>query len=138
MEILKLSRIRQILVTTVGALALGVIGMAAAADEQQQVTTALTHAKIASQQKQLDGVQMHLKHAINCLVGGQGDKAFPDAMNPCKGMGQGAIADASSDTERQTLETALSTAEAGVNSTSFEQAQADAMMVVKTLEQAGS
>lgn len=138
MQILKLSRIRQVLVTSLGALALGVIGLAAAADEQQQVATALTHAKIATQQKQLDGVQMHLKHAINCLVGGQGDKAFPDAMNPCKGMGQGAIADASTDAERQTLQTALDSAEAGVNSTSFDQAHSDAMMVVKTLEQPGS
>lgn len=138
MQILKPYRIRQLLVTTLGALALGVMGIARAADEQQQVATALTHAKIATQQQQLDGVQMHLKHAINCLVGGQGEQAFPNALNPCKGMGQGAIADASSDAERQSLQTALSTAEAGVHSSSFDEAHADAMMVVKTLEQVGS
>jgi len=137
MEISRISRMRTSLASA-GALALCLLGASAAADEQQEVKTALVHATIASQQEALAGVQTHLMHTINCLVGGQGEFAFPDAMNPCQGMGQGAIADASSDEARMTLQTALETAQAGVETESFEEAQADAAAVVKTLKEVGN
>lgn len=82
---------------------------------EQEVTTAITHARLAAQQDSADKVHLHLHHVINCLVGEQGDGFNADAGNPCHGMGNGALNDApKNSTESHKLVRALGTAQSGL------------------------
>jgi len=65
----------------------------AAADPSAELKTAITHAGYSAKQEALQGVTMHLHHALNCLVGSQ-DKRFDAAAgNPCQGQGNGYLPD---------------------------------------------
>ncbi len=59
-----------------------------------EVQTATKHAGFAAQAKEAAGAHKHLQHTINCLVGKDDPAYDPSAEDPCKGQGQGAIADA--------------------------------------------
>lgn len=63
----------------------------------KELKTAITHVGLANEADTPEKVQMHLQHAVNCLVGEQGE-GFDDSVgNPCKGLGQGAIDDVQAD-----------------------------------------
>lgn len=64
-----------------------------AGNVEAQLKTAISHAAFASKADAVDGVTLHLRHVLNCIVGSQ-DKRFDAAAgNPCQGQGSGALPD---------------------------------------------
>ena len=85
--------------------------------------TAARHAEFAAAADNITGVHMHLHHALNCLVGPDGVSFDADAMNPCEGMGNGAIPDSANDAAKQALQKAVRQAESGLSSQDLASAQ---------------
>ncbi len=85
-----------------------------AADAAPQVATAAEHAGYAAASDNIEGVHMHLYHAVNCLVGPDGEGFDANQMNPCQDQGSGAIPDTTDDAKKQALESALATAQGGI------------------------
>lgn len=101
----------------------------------KQVATASAHAGMALGAADLKTAQLHLHHVVNCLVGPSGQGFDAKAGNPCKGMGQGAIADAKGDaTAEARLRAALSQAESGLKASTLDAAHADAQQAMQTLQ----
>jgi hypothetical protein len=96
---------------------------ALAADAAGEIATAATHADLAAGSANLSGVQMHLHHALNCLVGPSGTGFDPKNINPCANSGNGAIPDTSDATKKAALESAADTARAGIAATDLMTAQ---------------
>lgn len=104
-----------------------------------EVSTAHAHALMAQTAKNIAMAHAHLQHVINCLVGPNGAGFDAKAENPCKGQGNGAIPDAASDQVLHgKLESALTTAQAGLQSDSLASVQQDAGKVAATLQDSGS
>lgn len=97
-----------------------------AADAAGEIVTAATHADLAAKAPDLAGTQMHLHHALNCLVGPNGSGFDPKNMNPCANSGSGAIPDTTDTAKRNALEAAASTARSGLAATNLKVAQKDA------------
>lgn len=87
---------------------------AAAADAGQQIVTVAKHAELAGNSGNIDGVRAHLHHTLNCLEGPKGADFDAKEMNPCEGMGAGAIPDATDATVKASLQAAAKEAQAGV------------------------
>ena len=68
---------------------------AAFADIAAELATAQTHAGLAAKAPAIDGIHMHMHHALNCLEGPNGADFDKTNMNPCAAQGNGAIPDAS-------------------------------------------
>ena len=101
----------------------------------KQVATATAHAGMALGATDLKMVHAHLQHVVNCLVGPSGKAFDAKAADPCKGMGEGAIADAKGDAVTEArLHTALSEAEKGLKTSELGSAHADAQKVLSTLQ----
>lgn len=120
-------------------LALAVPMVAQAADSSaavnKQVSTAAAHAGMAMGAADLKMVHAHLQHVINCLEGPSGKGFDVKAEDPCKGQGNGAIADAKGDkTTEMKLHKALSSAEAGLRAKTVKAAHADAKKAMDTLQ----
>jgi hypothetical protein len=64
--------------------------VAGMADGPQAVATAAQHAGLAASSGDIAGVQRHLHHTLNCLVGPEGEGFDQSAGNPCQAAG-GAI-----------------------------------------------
>jgi sulfur carrier protein ThiS len=109
---------------------------ALAADLSGEIVTAGTHADLAAQASDLAAVHMHLHHTLNCLVGPKGDGFDPANLNPCAGSGNGAIPDSTDAAKIQQLQTAVTTAEAGIAATDIATAKADAHTVSDQLKAA--
>ena len=119
------------------ALSLPIAVHAAALDSaaKKQTDTATVHAGMALGATELKMAHAHLHHVINCLVGPAGKGFDAKAEDPCKGMGQGAIADAKGDAKAEMhLHTALKEAEKGLKTTTLAAAHADAQQTMKTLQ----
>ena len=84
------------------------------ADVAGEITTATTHATLAGEATALTGVQMHLHHVLNCLVGAGGKGYDAKQIDPCKGAGSGAIPDMSDAAKKKALEGAANTTRAGI------------------------
>ncbi|MBL6854451.1 MAG: hypothetical protein ISQ86_13775, partial [Alphaproteobacteria bacterium] len=93
-----------------------------AADAAKEIATARLHAGLAAKATDLAGVQMHLHHAVNCLVGSNGQGYDVKQMNPCSADGTGAIPD-SDPAKRPALEAAAATARGGIAATDLAVAQ---------------
>ena len=104
------------------ALILFVPTAAFAADAAKEVATAATHAELAAKAADLAGVQMHLHHTVNCLVGPNGDGYDVKQMNPCSADGAGAIPDSDA-AKKPALEAAAATARSGIAATDMMVAQ---------------
>jgi hypothetical protein len=85
-----------------------------AADPSGEIVTAATHADLASKAADLAGTQMHLHHALNCLVGPGGTGFDAKNINPCANAGAGAIPDTADATKKAALMAAADTARAGL------------------------
>ena len=96
---------------------------AVAADVSGEIATAGTHATLASQATAIDGVRMHLHHAINCLVGPSDSRFDAKQMNPCANAGNGAIPDMADAAKKKALETAAVTASDGLAAADLAKAQ---------------
>ena len=108
----------------------------AAADAMEEVATAAEHAGYAADSDQIEGVQTHLHHVVNCLVGPEGEGFDPDELNPCGELGNGAIPDTADAEKKQVLEEALAEAMAGLETNELEAAQAHASEAATMLENA--
>ncbi|CAM5472657.1 hypothetical protein [Rhodanobacter lindaniclasticus] len=118
------------------ACALPLAAQAAPSDAaSKQVQTAAAHAGMALGATDLKMAHAHLQHVVNCLVGPAGAAFDANAMNPCKGMGQGAIVDAKGDAATEArLHKALDEATQGLKATTLDSTHADAQKVMSTLQ----
>jgi len=89
---------------------------AAFADAAQEIATAQTHAGLAAKAPAIDGIHMHLHHALNCLVGPKGDGFDAAPGNPCGSQGNGAIPDGSDAAQKAKLTAVVATLKAGIAS----------------------
>ncbi len=105
-----------------------------AADAAGEIVTAATHADLAAKASDLAGTQMHLHHALNCLVGPDGTGYDPKNMNPCANAGSGAIPDTMDAAKKTALEAAASTGRSGLAATDLKVAQKDAAQMAAALK----
>ena len=96
------------------------------ADLAGEISTAATHATLASQATTVDGVHMHLHHTLNCLVGPGGTGFDAKQVNPCTGSGNGAIVDTSDAAKKKSLEDAADIVRSGLLTPDLVTAQKDA------------
>jgi hypothetical protein len=114
---------RKILIVTASAL---LFGTTAWADKASEVEIAQDHAGLAIKASNIAGVQMHLHHTINCLVGPAGDGFDTKSANPCAKAGNGAIPDSSNAKQKAALQNAVMSAKQGLMTTDFAAAQKSA------------
>lgn len=114
--------------TTMLALAAGLslIAVQASADVKSEIVNAETHAGLAAKATTIDGVHMHLHHALNCLAGPAGAGFDAKQMNPCAHSGNGAILDSTDAAKKKSLQAAADKAASGIAATDLAAAQKDA------------
>ncbi len=94
----------------------------------KEIKTAVEHAGFAMKSKSTGDVHKHLHHVINCLVGTNGEDFDATVGNPCQGMGDGAMKDASgSEGTEGLLNQSLRLAKIGVEIKDHRAAQAVAV-----------
>jgi len=96
------------------------------ADVAGQLTVAQTHAGLAAKAAAVDGVHMHLHHALNCLVGPGGAGFDAGQANPCAKAGNGALPEATDAGQKTRIEAAATKISAGIAATDLAAAQAAA------------
>jgi hypothetical protein len=106
---------------------------ALAADASKEVATATTHAGLAAAAVDLKGVQTHLHHVINCLVGPSGAGFDATQANPCKDLGGGAIPDSSPD-HQTGLASTLTMAKKALAETDLAKAKTDSTALQEALK----
>ncbi len=116
------------------ALALMVSSSALAEDVAAEVKTAAVHAGLASSAADINGVQSHLHHTLNCLVGPDGDGFDADEMNPCEGMGSGAIPGTMDEDKKAHLEDVAETVKVGLDTDEYDEAKKAAMSAAEMLQ----
>ena len=84
------------------------------ADLSAELSTAQTHAGMASTQTDIAMAQKHQQHAVNCLVGPSGTGFDAAAGNPCGKAGNGAIPDSTDAAQKAKLTSIVASAESGV------------------------
>lgn len=97
-----------------------------AAGMAKEVSTAAEHAGYAAAATDMKSADSHLRHVVNCLVGPKGKGFDAKQLDPCKGMGNGAIPDTTDAAGKKMLQEALVKAEAGLKTKDLEKAKADA------------
>ena len=106
---------------------------AAAQDATKEVSTAATHAGLAAKATDMKGVQMHLHHVVNCLVGPKDSNFDQSVGNPCNGQGNGAIPDTADAAKKKSLQDALKQVQDGLKETDMAAAQKQATTAQSTL-----
>ena len=101
----------------------GVIATPVLADTAAELSIAQTHAGMAAKAADLKTTQMHLHHAVNCLVGPSGSGFDATAGNPCGKAGAGAIPDSTDAGQKSKLQAAVATAQPGLATTDLATAQ---------------
>ncbi|HKI73134.1 MAG TPA: hypothetical protein VJ998_00705 [Pseudomonadales bacterium] len=114
----------------------GISASAFAADDAatKEASTAVMHAKFSAASKDISGVHLHLHHVVNCLVGKDGAGFDASAGDPCQGMGNGAINDATDADMKSTLQDVLAEAQKGLADNNLDSAQATASDVHDMLQ----
>jgi len=84
------------------------------ADAHSEIVNADEHAGYAAASTDMGGVQAHLHHALNCLVGPGGNGFDAKQMNPCAQSGKGAIPDTADAKKKAALEAAAAKAREGL------------------------
>jgi hypothetical protein len=97
-----------------------------AADLGSEINNAQTHAGLAAAAADINGVHTHMHHALNCLVGPQGDGFDAKAMNPCAQSGGGAIPDEADQMKKTKLMAAKADLTKGLAENDIAAAKADA------------
>lgn len=103
----------------IASLLLAWSGWAMAGNARAEISAAITHAQMAASAATLSVSHTHLHHVVNCLVGPEASAFSAKSGNPCKGMGKGALDDASA-AQQKALQQVLTTAEKGTESASLE------------------
>ncbi len=106
----------------------------AMADGASETVTAQMHADLAAHAADLSGVQTHLHHVLNCLVGPGGAGFDAKQMNPCANAGNGAIPDTSATAKKQILNEAADKARTGIAATDLATAQKTAVQIATMLK----
>lgn len=106
----------------------------ALADGASETVTAQMHADLAAHAADLTGVQTHLHHVLNCLVGPGGTGFDAKQMNPCANAGNGAIPDTSAPAKKQVLNDAADKARTGIAATELGTAQKTAAQIAAMLK----
>jgi hypothetical protein len=122
---------RQILAVVIGTVA---FAAPAFASPKEEVTTAALHAGLAAKGGDIKEVHTHLHHALNCLVGPDGQGYDAKEMDPCKQIGKGAIPDTSDASVKKSLEAAAASASAGIAETDLAKAQKTAAQTESMLK----
>lgn len=107
-----------------------------AADLGSELNNAQTHAGLAAQAADINGVHTHMHHALNCLVGPQGDGFDAKQMNPCAQSGGGAIPDETDQMKKTKLMTARDDLSKGIAEVNLSTAKADASAAQAAIESA--
>jgi hypothetical protein len=120
------------------AIALLLSSPALAADLRGEIMNAAEHAEYAGEATTLEIAHMHLHHALNCLVGPNGDGFDPHSLNPCVHSGNGIIPDATDAKMIAVFQSAAAKSREGLASNDLATAKDDATevarMVVATLK----
>lgn len=98
------------------AAAAALMATPAFADLAGELSTAQTHAGMASTQTDIAMAKKHLQHAVNCLVGPSGAGFDAAAGNPCGKAGNGAIADTTNAAQKAKLTSIAASAKTGIGS----------------------
>jgi hypothetical protein len=109
------------------------IATPAFADLAGELSTAQTHAGMASTQTDIAMAQKHLQHAVNCLVGPSGAGFDAAAGNPCGKAGAGAIPDSTDAAQKAKLTSIAASAKQGVGSSDLATVQKSAKDTVAAL-----
>ena len=109
---------------------------ALAGDASAEITNAALHAGFAAQASDIEGVQAHLHHTVNCLVGPGGPGFDAKELNPCANTGGGAIPDSTKASTKAALESALAKANSGIAATDLAAARKDAAAAEAALKSA--
>jgi hypothetical protein len=109
------------------------IATPAFADLAGELSTAQTHAGMASTQTDIAMAQKHLQHAVNCLVGPSGTGFDAAAGNPCGKAGNGAIPDSTDAAQKAKLTSIAASAKQGVGSSDLATVQKSAKDTVAAL-----
>jgi hypothetical protein len=104
---------------------------AAAADLRAGIMRAAEHAEYASEATTIDDVHFHLHHSLNCLVGPGGSGFDKTQLNPCRGAGDGILADVPDAVLAKTFEGAAAKARAGLATNDLAVAKSDATDVAR-------
>ena len=126
---------RSLAIAPIAALLVGPAS-ALAADVSKEVSTAAEHAGYAADATLLTTAQAHLHHTVNCLVGPKGKGFDAKELNPCKGIGNGAIPDSTDAAKKKLLEQALKSADAGLATKDLAAAKKAAAEAKATLKSA--
>ena len=116
---------KRILLALAGAALLTVPALAAG-DEGAELTTAAMHAGLAAKAANIDGVHMHMHHALNCLEGSGGSDYDASNANPCAKSGSGAIPDSADAGQKAKLQNAVGLLKTGLASNDMAAAAKDA------------
>jgi hypothetical protein len=108
----------------------------ALADAAQEISIAATHAGLAAKNGMINGVHMHLHHALNCLVGPNGAGFDKSQENPCAKSGAGAIPDETDAAKKEKLTMAAQEARDAIGLSNLAEAQAGAQKVADTIRSA--
>ena len=125
---------RTFVAAAIGAAAL--ISPAALADAHSEIAEAAAHAGYAAAAADIAGVHHHLHHALNCVVGPNGEGFDAKEMNPCANAGNGAIPDTSDAAKQKSLQAAADELTAGLAETDQTKAAASAAKAAKMLKAA--
>ena len=104
------------------------------ADTAAELNIAQNHAGMAAKAADLKTTQMHLHHAVNCLVGPKDGDFDKTNTNPCAQLGNGAFPDESNQEIKTKLQNALSAAFDGIASNDEATAKKNAATVKTILE----
>lgn len=116
-------------------LALGIPGISAA-DGPEAIATAAQHADLSAKAGDLAMVQRHLHHALNCLVGADGEGFDEAAGNPCGRTGAAIPQTADADMQEKLGKLAMQVREAFAgNASDIAALQAVAADVQKMLQE---
>lgn len=96
------------------------------ADAHSEIVNADEHAGYAATSADMAGVQAHLHHALNCLVGPGGNGFDAKQMNPCAQAGKGAIPDTADAKKKAALEAAAAKARDALAETDMAKAKKSA------------
>lgn len=113
-----------------------VAASAFAADLGSEINNAASHAGLAAQAGNINGVHTHMHHALNCLVGPQGEGFDAKEMNPCAQSGSGAIPDETDQMKKSKLMAARDDLNKGIADINMNSAKASASAAQAAIESA--
>jgi hypothetical protein len=114
--------------------ALSVVPVAVRADVSGEVSVAAAHAGLSAGSTDLPTAHAHLQQVLNCLVGPNGKAFDQNALDPCKGLGAGAIPDTSDILKKEMLQRVAARAYEALKNGDLAAVKKDAVTIQTTLK----